>query len=163
MQLAYHILGSNFPNIKNEGGYGDVNLYVFLSQIASITVELPYGLDFTAGCGGRIREITLRNGKLHKVKKDRSTEFWWGNFLHQIDGPAIDGTTKKWYVKGNLHRWDGPAVIHSTGVQEWWLNGRQILTVHDLCDNFGEVIGKKEATMLKLKHHSTTLVSQVKI
>jgi len=47
-----------------------------------------------------------------------------GNY-HRVDGPAIeywDGT-KYWYLNGNLHREDGPAYIGSNGSKQWWLNG----------------------------------------
>ena len=30
-----------------------------------------------------------------------------------------------WFLNGNLHREDGPAVIWATGTQEWWLNGKR--------------------------------------
>ena len=33
-----------------------------------------------------------------------------------------DGT-KYWYLNGNLHREDGPAIERSNGTKEWWLNG----------------------------------------
>ncbi len=29
----------------------------------------------------------------------------------------------EWYLDGELHRNDGPAVIYSIWVKEWWLNG----------------------------------------
>ena len=29
---------------------------------------------------------------------------------------------KEWYINGKLHRTDGPAIIYSTGYQEWWIN-----------------------------------------
>ena len=31
--------------------------------------------------------------------------------------------TKKWYLNGKYHRYDGPAVELSSGSKEWWLNG----------------------------------------
>ena len=45
--------------------------------------------------------------------------------LHRIDGPAVihsDGT-QYWYINGKLHRTDGPAVIYSDGDQHWYFNG----------------------------------------
>ena len=35
-----------------------------------------------------------------------------------------DGT-QAWYVDGQLHREDGPALILADGTQKWWLNGQQ--------------------------------------
>ena len=46
---------------------------------------------------------------------------------HRVDGPAIeyaDGE-KHWYLLGNLHRPDGPAVENATGNKEWYLNGKR--------------------------------------
>jgi hypothetical protein len=54
------------------------------------------------------------------------TERWWlnGN-LHREDGPALTHAsgTKMWYLNGELHRIDGPAVIFFTGGKEWWIQG----------------------------------------
>jgi hypothetical protein len=66
-----------------------------------------------------------------------------GNY-HCTDGPAVmemgtlmfDGRgnllgeskepTLEWWVKGKLHRLDGPAVVESDGTVEWWMNSEQI-------------------------------------
>ena len=40
------------------------------------------------------------------------------NIVEYADG------TKKWYVNGNLHRIDGPAVEYADGDKEWWFNGQ---------------------------------------
>jgi hypothetical protein len=32
---------------------------------------------------------------------------------------------KYWYLNGNLHREDGPAVAHSGGYKAWFLNGKR--------------------------------------
>ena len=34
-----------------------------------------------------------------------------------------DDGTRFWYLNGNLHREDGPAVEWADGGYEWWLNG----------------------------------------
>lgn len=31
-----------------------------------------------------------------------------------------------WTLDGKYHREDGPAIIHSDGSQEWWIDGEQI-------------------------------------
>jgi hypothetical protein len=36
---------------------------------------------------------------------------------------CLENEGKRWYVNGELHREDGPAVIYSDGSQEWWVNG----------------------------------------
>jgi hypothetical protein len=38
---------------------------------------------------------------------------------------GIDGV-QRWYVNGQLRRFDGPAFIHTDGSQEWWVNGQNI-------------------------------------
>ena len=34
--------------------------------------------------------------------------------------------TKQWWLNGNLHREDGPAIERPNGAKEWWLNGKPI-------------------------------------
>ena len=44
---------------------------------------------------------------------------------HRVNGPAIeyaDGT-KRWYLNDKLHRENGPAVEYADGEKWWWLNG----------------------------------------
>lgn len=41
-----------------------------------------------------------------------------------LNGPIIDGAgTKRYYLDGQLHRIDGPAVEYVDGYKEWRLNG----------------------------------------
>ena len=44
--------------------------------------------------------------------------------LHRIDGPAIihSNGSEIWCQNGRYHREDGPAVIYADGEQQWWLN-----------------------------------------
>ena len=56
---------------------------------------------------------------------DAGTKLWWlnGN-LHREDGPAVelcDGS-KYWYINNRLHREDGPAVEFANGIKGWYLN-----------------------------------------
>jgi hypothetical protein len=57
-------------------------------------------------------------------------EKWWylhGN-PHREDGPAIeypDGS-KAWYLHGKCHREDGPAIVYENGEKEWYLNNRRV-------------------------------------
>ena len=50
--------------------------------------------------------------------------------VHRVDGPAsiwLDGTRSRfWYFNGKLHRTDGPAVQWWSGTEEWWLNNHQL-------------------------------------
>ena len=47
--------------------------------------------------------------------------------LHREDGPAIEYTsgTKVWYLNGERHREDGPAIESEDGTFEWFLNDTQ--------------------------------------
>jgi hypothetical protein len=55
--------------------------------------------------------------------------------LHRLDGPALitkyyggdyDGDCKEqWYIHGQLHRDNGPAVINSGGFKEWYIHGKR--------------------------------------
>ena len=47
---------------------------------------------------------------------------------HREDGPAIeweDGT-KEWWLNGKCHREDGPAIECANGSKEWYLNGQKL-------------------------------------
>ena len=33
---------------------------------------------------------------------------------------------KYWYINGELHREDGPAIEYRGGSKEWWLNGIEV-------------------------------------
>ncbi len=59
-----------------------------------------------------------------KVYGNGYQKWYLNGNLHREDGPAIiwaDGT-QKWYLNGNLHREDGPAFIWANGYQMWYLN-----------------------------------------
>jgi hypothetical protein len=53
--------------------------------------------------------------------------FLYGN-LHREDGPAVeyaDGS-KYWYRNSKLHREDGPAIERDDRIKEWWLDGKNL-------------------------------------
>ena len=57
---------------------------------------------------------------------DYGTKRWYLNGeLHREDGPAIEGLNgyKSWYLNGKLHREDGPAIEGLDGYKEWYLKG----------------------------------------
>lgn len=60
------------------------------------------------------------------VIDEHGTKRWYlnGN-LHREDGPAIEGPsgTKVWYRNGKRHREDGPAVEYADGTKSWYLDG----------------------------------------
>jgi hypothetical protein len=61
-----------------------------------------------------------------RVHKDR-TEWYLNGELHREDGPAIewkDGS-KAWHLNGQSHREDGPALEWANGEKQWYLNGNR--------------------------------------
>jgi hypothetical protein len=57
------------------------------------------------------------------------TKSWYLNGeLHRDDGPAVEfaNGTKCWYLNGKLHREDGPAVEYANGDKRWYLNGEEV-------------------------------------
>lgn len=78
-----------------------------------------------------IKEYQItENGIVYTVKECSSGHTYWylnGNF-HRENGPAIIdcyGNTY-WYINGHLHRDDGPAIEQSNGDKWWWFNDRRI-------------------------------------
>jgi hypothetical protein len=63
-----------------------------------------------------------------KVLTDGSKEWWLNGNLHRIDGPAVERAdgTKMWWLEDKRHRSDGPAVECADGTKTWWLNGKQV-------------------------------------
>lgn len=62
------------------------------------------------------------------VKRINGGDFWYLNGeLHRTDGPAIENgaSGNHWYLNGRRHREDGPAVECEDGSKEWYLNGRR--------------------------------------
>ena len=45
--------------------------------------------------------------------------------LHREDGPACEWSDgqKEWWLNSKRHREDGPAIEYASGRKEWWLNG----------------------------------------
>jgi len=66
--------------------------------------------------------------KTYKVRVYGSGDIHWylnGN-LHREDGPAIESADgeKHWYLNGKRHREDGPASEYADGTRYWFLNGK---------------------------------------
>ena len=63
-----------------------------------------------------------------KVYSD-GTKYWYLNGeLHREDGPAMEYSdgTKFWYLTGKRHREDGPAIVWSNGTKFWCLEGERL-------------------------------------
>ena len=55
------------------------------------------------------------------------TKYWYLNGqLHREDGPAIEWAngSNSWCLNGHLHREGGPAVEYADGDKYWYLNGQ---------------------------------------
>jgi hypothetical protein len=63
-----------------------------------------------------------------KVYPNGGKSWWLNGNLHREDGPAIENSNgdKSWYLNGKLHREDGPAVERSNGGKLWYLDGKEL-------------------------------------
>ena len=63
---------------------------------------------------------------LYKID-ERNTKRWYLNGdLHREDGPAVEYSDgdKYWYLNDSLHREDGPAIEWSNGTKKWYINNK---------------------------------------
>lgn len=64
----------------------------------------------------------------HTIAFNGKQEWWLNGELHRLDGPAViwpDGG-QEWWQYGKLHRTDGPAYITAAGDQGWYVHDRNI-------------------------------------
>jgi len=63
-----------------------------------------------------------------KVDSDGTKRWFLNGNLHREDGPAVEwpNGSKHWCLNGKYHREDGPAVERSNGSKEWFLNGKEV-------------------------------------
>ncbi|MDE1834907.1 MAG: hypothetical protein KGH64_06240, partial [Candidatus Micrarchaeota archaeon] len=47
---------------------------------------------------------------------------------HRTDGPAVEYANgdKYWCLNDQCHRADGPAIEYANGTKEWWLDGKLV-------------------------------------
>ena len=65
----------------------------------------------------------------YKVTVDDGTRCWYLNGeCHREDGPAIERADggKEWFLNGKRHREDGPAKEYADGSKAWYLNGKSL-------------------------------------
>ena len=63
------------------------------------------------------------------VENINDDKFWYLNGeLHRVDGPAIEfaNGSKYWYLDGKRHRIDGPAVDWANGYKQYCINGERV-------------------------------------
>ena len=48
--------------------------------------------------------------------------------LHREDGPAVEHSdgSKEWFLNDKHHREDGPAVEYANGDKEWYINDKEL-------------------------------------
>lgn len=63
-----------------------------------------------------------------KVYPDGTKRWYLKGKLHREGGPAIEwaGGSRSWYLNGKLNREDGPAIECADGTKSWWLNGERV-------------------------------------
>ena len=69
------------------------------------------------------------NGKPEcKVHANGDKHWYLNGELHREDGPAVEYANgmKYWYLNGELHREDGPATEFANGETRYWINGNYI-------------------------------------
>ena len=49
----------------------------------------------------------------------------WPNFSFQVKRLNSMGSIY-WFVNGELHRLDGPAIEYANGTKAWWVNGNMV-------------------------------------
>ena len=61
-----------------------------------------------------------------KVRTDDTKQWYLNGEFHREDGPAIECANgdKYWCLNGKFHREDGPAIEYADGDKCWYLNGR---------------------------------------
>ena len=60
---------------------------------------------------------------------DSGNKYWYLNGeRHREDGPAVEyaSGTKHWYLNDKCHREDGPAIEYADGDKHWYLNGKYL-------------------------------------
>ena len=63
-----------------------------------------------------------------KIDKYGTKRWYLNGNLHREDGPAIEWITgtKYWCLNGKYHREDGPAVEYESGSKFWYLNDEKV-------------------------------------
>ena len=63
-----------------------------------------------------------------KTLSDGSKQWYLNGELHRTDGPAVERADgyKAWWLDGKRHRTDGPAIEWADGSKEWWLDDKQV-------------------------------------
>jgi hypothetical protein len=73
----------------------------------------------------------MKNGLM---TDEAGNKLWFlnGN-LHREDGPALEFASgdKYWYLNGKRHREDGPAIEWANGDKRWFLDGKEYTDLNE--------------------------------
>jgi hypothetical protein len=74
-----------------------------------------------------INEPSTKQQPTLTILEDGTKRWYLNGELHREDGPAIEcaNGTKWWYLNGKIHREDGPAIECANGTKWWYLNGKR--------------------------------------
>ena len=63
-----------------------------------------------------------------KVDSDGTKRWFLNGERHREDGPAVEWSDgeKWWYLNGERHREDGPAIELPDGTKYWYLNRKEV-------------------------------------
>jgi len=99
----------------------DVFKYYYGNDMIYCEVEALGDVDSADDkcCTNHIRVLKPLNGVIGKC-------WFMEGQLHRADGPAVEHVRgdKEWWLNGRRHRADGPAVEFADGGKSWWLNGQ---------------------------------------
>lgn len=81
-------------------------------------------------CPSPIRYDISMTNPTPTTNRDGTKKWYLNGEWHRPDGPAVEWAsgTKEWCFKGRIHRTDGPALEFADGRTEWWVNGEPIST-----------------------------------
>ena len=59
---------------------------------------------------------------------ENATQWYLNGQYHREDGPAVEyaSGSNEWYLNGKPHRMDGPAVEYANGSKYWYLHGQRV-------------------------------------
>jgi hypothetical protein len=104
----------------------------------------------------------------YTVKVDKGNTYWYLNGeQHRTDGPAVEFAcgTKSWWLNGKQHRTDGPAIEYTDGTKAWYLNGKRHRTdgpaIEYTDGNKSWYINGVEVTQAVMNHIKQLTVAQV--
>ena len=87
-------------------------------------------------------------------------KFWFlDGQQHRVDGPAVEWAdgTKYWYLNDKLHREDGPAIEWAGGDKRWYLDGKE-LTEAEFNEQMNSVKEYSVADLEKILGHRVKVV-----